>query len=102
MLQVKHDGFRTLAYIDGHHGKLVSHRGNVFKSWPYLATELAHPVRCRNAILDGEIAVLAPDQRARFNRLLFRREWPYFHAFDVLWLDGEDLRMVPLDERRHG
>src|SRR5687767_1387000 len=38
------DGFRALAYIDGHHCRLVSRRGHVYKSWPYLATELAHAV----------------------------------------------------------
>jgi hypothetical protein len=33
---------------------LVSRRGNVYKSWPYLSTDLAHAVRCQSAALDGE------------------------------------------------
>ena len=32
--------------------------------------------------------------------LLFRREWPYFYAFDLLAVDGEDLREWPLVERK--
>ena len=48
-----------------------------------LCDELVHAVRCQNAILDGEIAS-APDGRSQFNSLLFRREWPYFLAFDLL------------------
>ena len=32
----------------------------------------------------------------RFYDLLFRSEWPYFLAFDVLSIDGEDLRGLPL------
>jgi ATP-dependent DNA ligase len=48
----------------------------------------------------GEICCLAPDGRSQFNSLLFRREWPYFLAFDLLWLDGEDLRIRPLHERK--
>jgi ATP-dependent DNA ligase len=44
--EVKWDGFRALAYIDGHQCKLVSRRGREYRSWPYLATELAHAVRC--------------------------------------------------------
>ena len=31
---------------------------------------------------------------------MFRREWPYFYAFDLLELDGEDLRARPLLERK--
>ena len=29
-----------------------------------------------------------------------RRDWPYFYAFDVLSIDGEDLRARPLVERK--
>ena len=33
--------------------------------------------------------------------LLYRREWPYFYAFDLLAVDGEDLREWPfLDQKR--
>ena len=35
-----------------------------------------------------------------FKKLLFRREWPHFYAFDVLSLGGEDLTGVPLLERK--
>jgi bifunctional non-homologous end joining protein LigD len=98
--ELKYDGFRGLAYIDGHFAKLVSRNGHTFTQWPYLCTELAHAVRCRNAVLDGEIVCLGADGRSRFNSLLFRREWPHLMAFDLLWLDGEDLRRLPLFERK--
>ncbi len=52
------------------------------------------------AVLDGEICCLAPDGRSNFKHLLFRREWPHFYAFDLLEVDGEDLRMQPLLERK--
>ena len=57
-------------------------------------------VRARSAILDGEIACLAADGSSRFYNLLFRRDWPHFLAFDVLCIDGEDLRHLPLLERK--
>lgn len=38
--------------------------------------------------------------KSDFNTLLFRREWPYFYAFDLLELEGEDLRARPLLERK--
>ena len=51
-------------------------------------------------MLDGEIVCLGPDGRSQFYDLLFRREWPYFMAFDVLAIDGKDLRGLPLVERK--
>ena len=39
-----------------------------------------------------------PDGRTHFNKLLFRREWPCFYAFDVLSIEGEDLTALPLLE----
>ena len=50
--------------------------------------------------MDGEIACLAPDGSSRFYDLLFRLEWPYFLAFDVLFIDGHDLRGLTLVQRK--
>jgi bifunctional non-homologous end joining protein LigD len=73
---------------------------HVFKSWPYLSREIAHAVRADSAVLDGEICCLEPDGHSHFHKLLFRREWPYFYAFDVLSVNGEDVRALPLLERK--
>jgi ATP-dependent DNA ligase len=40
------------------------------------------------------------DGRLNFHKLLFRRDWPYFAAFDVLMLNGRDMRQLPLVERK--
>jgi bifunctional non-homologous end joining protein LigD len=100
LFELKLDGFRALAHIEGHHCKLVSRTGHTFKHWPYLEVELAHAVRCDSAILDGEVCCLDEDGRSNFHKLLFRREWPFFFAFDLLELDGCDLRQLPLIERK--
>ena len=97
---MKFDGFRALAHVTGHHCQLVSRNGHVFKSWPYLAEEIAHAVRAHRAVLDGEIVCLGADGCSRFYDVLFRREWPYFLAFDVLSIDGDDVRALPLVERK--
>jgi ATP-dependent DNA ligase len=62
LYEVKFDGFRALAHVTGHHCQLVSRNGHVFKSWPYLAEEIAHSVRAvvgattaRNALDDSQI-----------------------------------------------
>jgi hypothetical protein len=49
---------------------------------------------------DGEVVCLDARGRSNFRSLLFRREWPYFYAFDLLAVDGEDLREWPLAERK--
>ena len=95
VFELKHDGFRALAFIRGHQCELVSRRGHVYK-FPQLAEELAHAVRADDAILDGEIVCLDAQGRSQFYSLLYRREWPYFMAFDALQLDGEDLRNHPI------
>jgi bifunctional non-homologous end joining protein LigD len=93
-------GFRALAHIDGHHCALVSRNGHTFKHWPQLCEELAHSVKAHDAVIDGEIVCLGAQGRSNFKSLPFRREWPYFYAFDLLAVDGEDLREWPLLERK--
>ena len=100
IFESKLDGFRALAHIDGHHCRLVSRTGHTFKHWPYLEVELAHAVRCDSAVLDGEIVCFDDTGRPNFHKLLFRRGWPHFCAFDVLALNGRDLRLLPLIERK--
>jgi bifunctional non-homologous end joining protein LigD len=100
IFEPKVDGFRALAYIDGHRCELVSRNGHLFKSWPQLGEEIAHAVRAQSAVLDGEICCLDPDGRSNFRNLLFRRAWPHLYAFDLLMLEGEDLRSLPLLERK--
>jgi bifunctional non-homologous end joining protein LigD len=100
VFEPKVDGFRALAYVDGHRCRLVSRNGNEFKSWPQLAEEIAHAIRARRAVLDGEICCLDRDGHSNFDALLFRREWPYLYAFDILSLEGKDLTRMPLLERK--
>ena len=98
--EVKHDGFRALATIRGHRCVLESRNGNTFRQWPMLCEELAHAIRATDAIVDGEVVCMEPDGRANFRTLLYRRDWPYFLAFDLLRLGGRDLRPAPLVKRK--
>ena len=52
------------------------------------------------AILDGEIVHFDAAGKPQFYDLLRRRSPQYFVAFDLLWLRGRNLRMVPLIERK--
>ncbi len=97
--ELKSDGFRSLAYVENGACRLVSRKGNVFKSWPDLCEDIAG-LDCESAILDGEIVCLDEQGKPDFNSLFFRRREPVFYAFDLLWHDGHDLRRHTLIERK--
>ena len=54
----------------------------------------------KNAILDGEIVCLDEHGVSQFDQLWNRRAQPIFYAFDLLWLDDDDLRRLPLIVRK--
>jgi bifunctional non-homologous end joining protein LigD len=99
IFELKHDGFRSLAYIADGHCSLVSRKDNIYKSFGPLREELGR-LRVQTAILDGEICCLDDEGRSQFNTLLRRRDTPVFYAFDLLFLNGEDLRLLPLLRRK--
>ena len=100
LFELKHDGFRALAYIEDGGCKLISRKQIVYKRFAELSTATA-ALPVKNAILDGEIVCLGPDGRSQFLDLMRRkRHDPCFYAFDLLWHDGEDLRPLPLVERK--
>src|SRR5436309_2851494 len=97
LYELKYDGFRALALIENGTCRLVSRKAHVYKSFPGLCASLAQLPH--DAILDGEIVCLDHDGRPQFDQLFFRRGEPYFCAFDVPYLDGRDVRELPLIER---
>jgi bifunctional non-homologous end joining protein LigD len=100
IFEPKLDGFRAMAYIQNGAAQLVSRNRNVYKSFPVLTNALAGSVRVREAILDGEIVCLDPNGVPQFYDLMRRKTPQHFYAFDVLWLDGQDLRGKPLLDRK--
>jgi bifunctional non-homologous end joining protein LigD len=98
--ELKYDGFRALAYIENRTARLVSRNGNVFKTFPDLAASIGTALEVRSAVLDGEIVHLGKDGIPRFYDLMRRRAPQHFFAFDLLWLNGRDLRGLPLLERK--
>lgn len=99
IFEIKHDGFRGVAYISDSRCHLVSRNGHIFKSFKPLCKVLGN-LRVKDAILDGEIVCLDGDGVSIFNQLLFRRGVQHFYAFDLMWLNGHDLRSLALVERK--
>jgi bifunctional non-homologous end joining protein LigD len=100
--EVKHDGFRILARKQGERVEMWSRRGALFNDrFPRIA-EAVGALPVDNALLDGEAVVFLPDGHSDFAALLTKvgGEQASLVAFDLLSLDGDDLRQRPLEERR--
>ena len=65
-----------------------------------LADQLAVELGRRELILDGEIVALDDDGRINFWDLMRGRGTLAYAAFDLLWLNGRDLRPIPLGLRK--
>jgi bifunctional non-homologous end joining protein LigD len=100
IFEIKYDGFRAVAYVENGSTRLVSRNGHAFRWCPALCESVGGALKCANAVLDGEIVCLDEDGRPTFNQLLYHRGEPHFYAFDLLWLDGKDLRGLPLLKRK--
>jgi len=95
IFELKIDGFRALAHIEAGKGELISRNGNTFRGFADLARWIAEHLRVDSAILDGEIACVDENGRPVLRDLLFRRRQCVFVAFDVLYLNGKDMRALP-------
>jgi bifunctional non-homologous end joining protein LigD len=100
MFELKYDGFRARAEISDGKVRLFSRRGHAYKAWPGLCTAIGRDLHGHRAVLDGELVCLDENGRPIFLELLYRRRRPVFVAFDLLSLDGEDLREASLVERK--
>jgi bifunctional non-homologous end joining protein LigD len=100
--EVKHDGFRILARKQGERVEVWSRRGALFNDrFPRIAEAVASlPVD--NALIDGEAVVFLQDGHSDFAALLTKAggEQASLVAFDLLSLEGAELRQRPLKDRR--
>ena len=101
LFELKLDGFRALARIEDGRCELISRNGSKFSGFRYLAGDIASSIAItKRAVLDGEIVCLDENGYPQFNDLLFHRGEPCFFVFDVLSLEGYDLRNNALIERK--
>lgn len=99
LYELKLDGFRGTFYAEKNDGRFFSKTQKPMPRFRALAEALARELGVRDAILDGELVVMndgVPDFRA----LMFHRGRPQLVAFDLLWLNGRDLRPLPLWRRK--
>ena len=114
LYEIKWDGVRAICFIEDGRLRIFSRTGNrAEQQYPEL-TVLPHYIDAESAILDGEIAVLDEQGRSGFSLIqprisvtdpntiahLARKTPATLFLFDLIYLNGYDLRAVPLLERK--
>ena len=116
LFEIKWDGVRAVVFLENGRVRLQSRNlRDVSRHYPELAgpelAGIASQFRARLAVLDGEIVSLDAEGRPSFERLQQRmntipnvrriEQLPVvYYVFDLLYLDGYDLRRVPLEQRQ--
>ncbi|MGN5352719.1 DNA ligase D [Ralstonia sp. L16] len=103
--EVKFDGYRILARIDGNTVRLFSRNGRDWTAKLPRQARTLHALGLREAWLDGEVVVMGergvPDFQALQNAFeTAHAEHIAYYLFDIPFCNGMDLRGVPLRERR--
>ncbi|MFK0690306.1 hypothetical protein ACFX5Q_19170 [Mesorhizobium sp. IMUNJ 23033] len=102
--EVKFDGYRTQIIIDDAGVRLFTRRGLDWDVEIPRSGQRAGELEAESAIIDGEIIVLNAAGLSDFGELrkaiTSRQHDLYFVAFDLLHLNGHDLRDMPLEDRR--
>ena len=97
--ELKLDGFRGMLYVDRGAASFRSKTKRPMPRFDELAAGVAAELRAADAIVDGEIVVMGR-RGPEFNALLFHRGVPQFAAFDLVWLNGSDVRRWPYERRK--
>jgi bifunctional non-homologous end joining protein LigD len=100
--EIKHDGFRILARRESDHVRLFTRNGYDFATrFPKIAAALA-TLPVRSCVVDGEAIVVDREGLSVFELLRYRHHdhIAVLCAFDLIELDGFDLRQQPLEQRK--
>jgi bifunctional non-homologous end joining protein LigD len=100
--EIKRDGFRVIARKDGPRVRLYSRPGNdLARRFPLIVETLAG-LRSRSRIIDGEAVACDDNGGASFDLIRYRRhdDNTFLYAFDLIELNGDDLRRDPLEGRK--
>ena len=100
--EIKHDGFRMMVRRDVAGVQLLTRNGHDWTDRYPLIAEAAGALRVRSFLIDGEAVACDDDGMPSFDRLRYRRQDArvLLFAFDLLELNGQDLRREPLETRK--
>jgi bifunctional non-homologous end joining protein LigD len=104
LYEIKWDGYRAVALMHGKRFELISRNNKSFNEKFYPVFDAIQHWGI-DAIVDGEIVVLDDHGKPSFGALQnWRSEADgelLFYAFDIMWLDGNDLTQVAIEDRRN-
>jgi len=103
LYEIKWDGYRAIAELNGSSVKLYSRNGNSFNTSYPIVTAALEKMRLK-AIIDGEIVVLDKEGRSNFQLLQYYgsdSQYPIaYYVFDLLELKGKNTMELPLAKRK--
>jgi bifunctional non-homologous end joining protein LigD len=105
LYEIKFDGYRALALIGKDGVEVLSRNNKDLGEKFFPVVESLRKLKVVNTILDGEIVALSPKGQSSFQLLQsyeLGQERPplFYYVFDLPQHEGEDLRGLPLEERR--
>jgi bifunctional non-homologous end joining protein LigD len=102
--EIKFDGYRVQVHLANETAKIFTRRGH---DWTHRFKKVAHDawrIKANSAVVDGEIVVPAADGTTDFsilqNELRGKSKSIMLVAFDLLYLNGRDIRKLPLFQRK--
>lgn len=102
--EIKFDGYRVQVHLANEAVKIFTRRGN---DWTKRFNKVAHDawrIKATSAVIDGEIVMPAADGTTDFsalqNELKGSSKAIVLMAFDLLYLNGQDIRKEPLVRRK--
>jgi bifunctional non-homologous end joining protein LigD len=100
--EIKHDGFRIIAYRSGDRVQLMTRAENNFASRFPLIVDAVAALPVRSCVIDGEAIACDENGLSVFELLRYQRrdQVVTLCAFDLMELDGEDLRWMPIEHRK--
>jgi len=100
IFEPQYDGLRGFVYATGDACEIRSRLNVRSDSFKELCDRIARVLAGREVILDGEVVSLDRQGKPNLRDLIRGQGYLAFATFDILWLDGDDLRSLPLSERK--
>lgn len=100
LFEPKYDGLRAFLYVSRSSCEVRPQPDFGFDRFHDLCSRIRDVLGAREAILDGEVVALGRQGKPGFPDPVRSQDFIAFAAFDLLWLDGTDLRHLPLRERK--
>jgi bifunctional non-homologous end joining protein LigD len=100
--EIKHDGYRLMVRRDGSRVRCFTRNGHDWADRFTGIVEAASRIKATSFLIDGEVVITSDDGMSDFHALRSKRRGheAVLYAFDLIEHDGDDLRDLPLIDRK--